>query len=1417
LLKFSILEGQNQFKFNWSTICYFLNQMKKSFRGQTVCDFPFWRRKRFFLFKIGFVFFLLFFFSGFAQQSNGLQIRIEQISIDSTTVLSGKTARFPFPVLSVITVQDANNRYVHGLADTSRWLLPYEPTPLGPLVNDTWKTILEYHAENPNDPENPDVKATPSSFSVIETGEIENMGLSVALVMDYSGSMIDYFDEAEEAAKVFVRQMKPNDRVAVFKFSGDCYLMQDFTSDTTLLIRAIEKDSTSYSGTYLYDAIYRAITEILDEPERRIVIAYTDGRDHRKGHTLEEVIGYARTHRVPVYTIGLFGTGPQHEILQQIANETGGLYYFAPSVETLKTIYRQIYGHISGYYVLAHTSPDPFTNGKKRVLDLTLQYNGKTGRDTIHYSVPYIPPNVRASLSLETDSLSNGQWYAMAGDTVTFHLRATNTGRGPGAKVRIAFSLGDSLSFIASSPVPDSVTGDTVYWSFPRIDAKDSILIHAQAKLRDRMPFGNTEILASMHASCLEDSILSDNISQLKFYGMGFPDFTVCVKPITHIISSAYPVSVYAVITNKGNAQAESCSVSFFTDEKSIPDSTFSLPSPQAGDSVEIVFLTRFFQYGTHSIRAVVDQENRIPELNENNNTDEISVTVGVETLDVRLTGFWFDGEFRSLSGKFPSTIFARVSTQDQNHYPVHGLAHSTTWQGLGEISPTGISLSEIWHLLTETHAENPSFPESPDVRSGLQVTEVLDEPMQMGLVLDLTSDFEPWRNALRAQLPVLFSSWSQKDSGMVVGIGNPMAVLQSWTSDFNRLLHPLGSPYTGLTRRIYDGIFMALETMRNKISPKALLAVLGGEDGGSSHSLEEIIATAREYGIPIHVLECASEKHAIFDTLAQNTGGWYWHVENDSLLHSALVRIRESLRNSYVLAYSSSDTTQDQTWRRVQLGVRVLHVSDTTIGFYRAPLGKANLAVRVFAQGNFFTYSPASGDTTWFVRTGEKVRYSVALLNIGHQDLEDIQMSDVLPSTFRPDSIPFAHQFHRDSLLWTVARLPIRGKLTFSYTCIADTLFSYQNVPLGNRVYALCHEDTILYDNLASDTVLYIPLKPPDLAVSISGKGDSLVVVNGDSIWYTFAGKTVSYTITVSNLGELACQTISVTNVLPSKLHLLSLSGTEWTFRGDSLFWQIPYLGSRGGRHTVSYTCEVDTFIPPWVLPLVNQVSVYSENEISGPNNTDADTMYIAPLVPPNPEVRVFPSLIEPEDSVRIDVWTPILVHSWDIEILFENGERISDFADAFIEQTSLEPGNWLSLPISFHDTYMRTDQTEERIAVIFSTTDLWGVTRSDTAYVTIRSSDAFLLDRNVFRPENEDPLEIRFKLSSNRNVRIEIYDIAGGFVNTVAHGRFLAGWNRVHWNGRDVQDRPLGSGVYMVLIQSGNFQKALKLIVVR
>jgi VWFA-related protein len=1580
-------------------------------------------------------------------QANNLKVQFDQITIDPSRVFHGMPAGFPNPVMSVITVKDQNNRYVHGLADTSKWLGADDSNQLGQKVSNAWKTILETHADNPLKPKNPDVKQTRPEFRVRELGEIDNMGLSISMAMDYSGSMIDYFNDAEAAAKVLVRMMTRQDRMAVYKFSADNYLMQDFTSDTTKLIRAIEKDSSSYSGTNLYDAVYDAITSVKNQSGRRIVIVYTDGRDHELGHTVNQVIDYARENGVPLYTIGLFGLGPVQGPLQIMSDYTGGLYYFAPSIDSLKNIYRKIYGHISGYYVLAHTSPDPFTNGKKRVVDLTMDYLEEigstklhhTGRDTIHYQVPFIPPNVTPRLTASTDSVSPGpafRHYAMAGDTAFFDITVRNTGRGNAAETRVVFAPGDSLSAIRYSIAPDSVKGDSIYWFFPRIDSGDSARIRVTTRLRPKMPRGDKTIMSRVRVTALDDALPADNTASAVIYVMGRPDliprvtpvadtlspgktfhflatvrnagnadlsasfkaglfiendatpvlektiaslalhdsvfldfelslpatgryrlkvtadaaaqipetnennnssettvivggpdliprvtpvadtlspgkpfhiqatvrnagnadcvlpfqaglyagdavdpiqtksiaslalhdsvrldfelslpstgryrmrvtadpsgqiaelrednnssettaivggpdFTVRVLPVAGTASPGYPVGIRAVVRNRGTADCVlPFQVGLFQGPAVSAIASTTLPALALHDSARIAFTASFPLAGRYSMRVKADSQDQIPELDENNNSDSTSVAVGVDTLHVRLGGFSLGGTVRGVSARFPDRVFAQACVMDQNSHPVRGLADATGWQGINEPTPLGETVGGVWASLSEVHEENPSYPPSSDVKPTLQVTAIAGSKVAAAFVLDASSLMAPHGARVRSDLRGMIRRFTEGDRAAIIGFSGDVVALQALTSDTASLGSALSGSYSGQNRRLYDALYSGIESVRGAASRSPVLAVTAGGDAGSSHTREDVIRAAQESGVPVHVIAFdPGGSSPDMETLAGATGGWARTVAADSQFTAAAAFMEDAIRNYYQLAFASSDTTEDRTRRDVRLVLRTSGASDTDTGVYRAPLGRANLAVRVHVKGSSFTVS--GGDTTWFVRTGESARYSASVLNIGHQDLSNIHLSDVLPHSFVPESIPFNHRIAGDSLVWNLDSLPIRGVVQFSYTYRADTLFSLVNVPFTNALRADCPQDTLPRDNRASDTVVYIPLKPPDFVVSVAGQGDSLSVVHGDSVWFTFAGKTVRYSVKLDNIGELACSDISVTNVLPPELTLVDFSGPPHTQRGDTLFWTIDVLPSRGGTRIATYSCKVDSFLPPWEVPLINKAWAHSDQEQITGNNTGIDTLYIAPLIPPDPQVRVEPSVVGPGDSVRVQIMTPVTVNSYDIIVFYETGEHVTDYADPFIRlHPDLKRGEWTAVVPAYPDSRMRTNNTQERVGVVIVTTDLWNVTRSDTAYFTIRSTDAFFLDRNVFRPASGERMGFRFRLSSNRRAEILLYDISGAFVKQVADAWFAAGWNEGAWDGKDDRGDTVGSGVYLAMIRSGDFRKAMKFILVR
>ena len=198
-------------------------------------------------------------------------------------------------------------------------------------------------------------------------------------------------------------------------------------------------------------------------------------------------------------------------------------------------------------------------------------------------------------------------------------------------------------------------------------------------------------------------------------------------------------------------------------------------------------------------------------------------------------------------------------------------------------------------------------------------------------------------------------------------------------------------------------------------------------------------------------------------------------------------------------------------------------------------------------------------------------------------------------------------------------------------------------------------------------------------------------------------------------------------------------------------------------------------------------------------------------------PQIRLSRSVIQPGDSVRVEVNTPHVVDSWDLGVYFGDGMFESTYADAFILSTDLLPDVWTAVEPEFSDTWMRTSEEEERIIIAFQTMNIYGITRTDTASLLIRSDDEFWLDDNVFKPDDGLPLGLRFKLSSNRHAVIKVYDISGAYIDTVIDGFYNGGWNHVTWAGNGADGRIVGTGVYVAILTSGSFQQIRKFIVVR
>jgi hypothetical protein len=74
-----------------------------------------------------------------------------------------------------------------------------------------------------------------------------------------------------------------------------------------------------------------------------------------------------------------------------------------------------------------------------------------------------------------------------------------------------------------------------------------------------------------------------------------------------------------------------------------------------------------------------------------------------------------------------------------------------------------------------------------------------------------------------------------------------------------------------------------------------------------------------------------------------------------------------------------------------------------------------------------------------------------------------------------------------------------------------------------------------------------------------------------------------------------------------------------------------------------------------------------------------------------------------------------------------------------------------------------------------------------------------------------------ISFKLPGDTHVNLEIYDMLGRKVITLADGQFKAGEHRLTWNGRSGSGDQLSSGVYFYRLKTASFDQTRKLLMLK
>ncbi|MGE5362369.1 MAG: VWA domain-containing protein [Bacteroidales bacterium] len=222
-----------------------------------------------------------------------------------------------------------------------------------------------------------------SAFRVLDNGRCVDIStfsndpqpITVAIMLDMSGSMMARVIRVREATDRFIDAVEPGDRVRLGTFGNEVAISPLLTDDRQLLRRVLLEELWPGGGTPLWRALLAAMTSLQGGSGRRVVLVLTDGRD-TDPVSPQATVGEVRRRAVAggfmVYAIGMersqggervtvpnaiatftsVASGGLSPDMINLARETGGGHFELKSDSDLAATFARVATELRHQYLL---------------------------------------------------------------------------------------------------------------------------------------------------------------------------------------------------------------------------------------------------------------------------------------------------------------------------------------------------------------------------------------------------------------------------------------------------------------------------------------------------------------------------------------------------------------------------------------------------------------------------------------------------------------------------------------------------------------------------------------------------------------------------------------------------------------------------------------------------------------------------------------------------------------------------------------------------------------------------------------------------------------------------------------------------------------------------------------------------------
>jgi Ca-activated chloride channel homolog len=176
--------------------------------------------------------------------------------------------------------------------------------------------------------------------------------LTVAVMLDMSGSMLSRLLWIRDAAGAFVDALEPVDRVCIGSFGLEVAVSPRLTGDHAILKRILRDELWPGGSTPLWEGVDAAMNTLGREPGRRAILVVSDGMSSRTDRVLPgDLRQRAAREGFMIYAVSVDRKGLGAE-MRDLAQATGGGYVILNDATDLAAALARVAVELRHQYVL---------------------------------------------------------------------------------------------------------------------------------------------------------------------------------------------------------------------------------------------------------------------------------------------------------------------------------------------------------------------------------------------------------------------------------------------------------------------------------------------------------------------------------------------------------------------------------------------------------------------------------------------------------------------------------------------------------------------------------------------------------------------------------------------------------------------------------------------------------------------------------------------------------------------------------------------------------------------------------------------------------------------------------------------------------------------------------------------------------